>query len=313
MLAILAAIPFAGAISTSNHKAFLRSINTVKTGRSYLEEAVALEGPGPTSSFVRDDGKVCVEAPRHHLNFVLATMQASPGGTSFVKATTNASSCSLRGFAEAGTEDTCFTGAKLFGGEAVDSSALAAYDKTHGLESGTAANMVGCSCLSGSSQRAGLDCSKVTNLMGSWVHTFVGEDLICLQGPFDHTVRVLATLKTSPFAPMHAADHVLPQTCKDRGFEKPSPYDPDHCYPPSTLWWSNHSLLLATLQVEGVLTGFFDGSRKLAKGTGRDIASCNCLAGSRIVKEIPDFEKTCGKIRAKHSPVHRAGVFEEGW
>ena len=78
---------------------------------------------------------------------------------------------------------------------------------------------------------------------------------MCNQGPWQHQLAVLATLKSSPLLVLHQADQLVPRTCAARGFTAyfgtatpPAPQYPmgyenisqggnisllDHCYPPS--------------------------------------------------------------------------------
>jgi len=129
---------------------------------------------------------------------------------------------------------------------------------------------------------------------------------LCEQGPFVHIVRMTATLRSSPLLLLHLDDQVSPQSCAERGFPTMVPRlgRPDHCYPPSELWFSNASALgLCGPYESGLIAGFagYAQQQGLQEAVLNNNAACNCLPGTEVAAACPKLPG--GQPLAAASPV----------
>lgn len=129
--------------------------------------------------------------------------------------------------------------------------------------------------------------------------------LMCREGPFIHTVRVLATLKSSMAAYFHHGDIVLPQPCAGRGFpSRMSEIGDDWCFPPMSYWVGFNQSYAQVRQsyrdqerhlIDGAFTAWTQSSPQFPEtpmpfdvlAAMYSTPQCNCAVGSEWYLENP--------------------------
>lgn len=264
------------------------------------------------SSFVSSDKHKlqCIEGVARDVEGSLATLKASPVGAlwngSWAAANT---SCRDRGYNGSAGESQCYPHTLMFYHSGEDriafnkavNKALDKYQKRYGLNESTMALLLSCSCHIPS---PGDQCSTI-DVIGSWLHTNsdTGRVYLCLQGPWQHMIRVLSTLKSSPLMQLHLWDQLVPQRCSDRGY-KVAQGKPDHCFPPAELYYTGNEqdLMDCSAYEKTIETGFKSYCTKhdLELDVLDNNPGCNCLPDSEVGHKMP--AGTCN-AEATHSPI----------
>ena len=281
-------------------------------------------------------GAVCYEAERRTLEGALALAKAGPLGAAFIQSFSARGACPSTN-TTASTAHACYPGVSIVYEQPADlaqhqealEQTLANFTREEGMGAETARRLVACSCHpeSQTAVEAGSSpdlCNATALGVGSAVHVDARsgsgaspvwvhgsrEELLCVQGPWQHQLAALAVLKSSPLLLMHLDDHLRPVSCAARGYGAylgiATPPMPtlafgderclDHCYPPSTLWAreeinSTNADVNRTLDVEDAILGRnghsrgFDTWLASREHGGHGLNStpeCNCLPGSNV-------------------------------
>lgn len=223
------------------------------------------EAPSLHAHFISVDGHCCYDGLERTVVGALAFAQAGLYGELYHEAYVHAGPCTASGGVK--REHACYPGVtEHFVSEtaaAAHGSNLQAarkrYAEAQKLNSAVSMRLANCSChpesVTGRAASAIPDLCSVAALgVGSLTHVDAtnGTDyeLLCNQGPWQHQLAVLATMKSSPLVWLHQRDQLRPFNCASRGFPffngfNLPPLDSldfghtamtDHCYPPSTLW-----------------------------------------------------------------------------
>lgn len=276
------------------------------------------------SSFISMDGSVCFQGPPPITEGALATMKSSPWGrmywNSWAVPSTN---CINRGYRSESEESTCYPGVKTYykdkrghtKAQDAYNRALENYRSKYNLDNNTVRLLAKCSCHPKSMNYNMPDsqCKSIT-LTGSWLHSNSEDSLFyqCLEGPFEHMIRVLSVMKTSKQLLMHMHDQLAPQSCKARGFKegpmhmtKDDDDDHCHCFPPAKEFFKTKMLLDkgAAYETEVLRTSFWS----YAKSKGLDAKTlgtyefCNCLPSSAVGQWAN--QQLCNNVLNIRSPI----------
>ena len=304
----------------------------------------------------------CFAGDERTIEGALAFLQAGPHAAAFAHAQAEPGPCATAGriarshFCYAQVVEYHDTAATLDEHDALLRGALDAFAMQQHVSREFAQRLADCSCqpMSDAGMRAASQpgrCNATELGFGSFTHideygadgaATEPREVLCNQGPWQHQLAVLATLKSSPLRMMHQRDALRPVNCIARGFLYYLGWGAnrsaavnygfsrslDHCYPPSTLWARSeinqtNPDIQRIADFEDAILGRGNYSNAssslfaedvLARGLNRRVLDnepdCNCLAYSSIGNgtdpgEGPDVPALCAASNgtAQHSPV----------
>lgn len=274
------------------------------------------------SYFVSDDGSLCADGAPEDTEGFLATFKAGPLGKAFRNSWTKEGTCDDQSFPNEHTTDSQFypavkmhsTGKAEFPLKEV----LTGFQEEFGLDGETVNTLFFCSthpwsALRKSQVNKSAACATL-EMTGSWIHRNAddSEEYMCLEGPWEHMVRVLSIMKTSKQMPMHLHDQLTPKTCKELGYtEGPIEMNPGdfkcHCFPPAAGFYKSKEKLGACGPYEQSL--FQGGFDKYVQDNNLDAltlgsdSGCNCLLGSPVGKMMD--QRRCKDTPHKRSPIRK--------
>jgi len=280
------------------------------------------------SSFTSKDGLFCVEGRLRELEGGLALKKSGIHGglynTSFAK---KGVTCADLGYTLSGGKDSCYTGLTTFykseAGRTVfvarETAALVGYADRYKIQKNVASLMADCSCHPQSLKMAARQdqCGVLYMpgplgpvMPGAYVYTnpYNGDELVCIEGPFQSATYALAVMKSSAQLAMHPYDQIAATTCKALGFPvQTAPQD--HCFPQGTMWIRTESSddpgMLESAQVEDKLFkgGFEKWAQERSINTDviNNIMGCQCLEDSEVWQQAKFACEYIGE--ESHTPI----------